>query len=199
MSLPRQAEPPAERCRRFSTGDGAVMVAAAAVSFTVLRFYLPLVAAAFRGVPFDRLSTASDWWDSLASRPEVAAIAALSASFLLILTLTVASLAHFAVRLRKPRPQFQLLVTQPGFAAVLAVLGGVGLAPAASLIGLHKFVGITCVVFAVPLTWAALAIRGRWRPEAGWIEGVGRAVGVCWCLLLPLHVGLGEILVSRIR
>jgi hypothetical protein len=34
--------------------------------------------------------------------------------------------------------------------------------------------------FVVAGAWIALGIAGRWRPEAGWIDRLGRAVGVFW-------------------
>jgi hypothetical protein len=36
---------------------------------------------------------------------------------------------------------------------------------------------------AVPLAWTLLALAGRWRPEPGWIEWLGRLLGVGWFAL----------------
>jgi hypothetical protein len=36
------------------------------------------------------------------------------------------------------------------------------------------------VGIAVTAAWVNLAVCDRWKPEAGWIDRLGRAVGVCW-------------------
>jgi hypothetical protein len=36
------------------------------------------------------------------------------------------------------------------------------------------------VGFAVGGAWLAMALSGRRRPESGWIDGLGRLVGVAW-------------------
>lgn len=99
--------------------------------------------------------------------------------------------ALLLIRLRAPRPGFRRLVRQPGFVAcgaaafVSLLCGGSGLL---FLVGgsrvsmtLWSFIDYTPeLCFVVVGAWLALAANGRWRAEPGWIDRMGRAIGVLW-------------------
>ncbi|MFO0887763.1 MAG: hypothetical protein U0790_01310 [Isosphaeraceae bacterium] len=36
---------------------------------------------------------------------------------------------------------------------------------------------------AVAVSWLTLALCGRWRPDRGWLDRLGRLLGVCWIVL----------------
>jgi hypothetical protein len=114
------------------------------------------------------------------------------------------------LRLRRPRPPRRRLGRQPGtmacFTAALvlvpalvvslwvwAVLGSFGSIGYDSA-EWHKVLGLFFVLlpaltgFAVLGAWWSLYLGRRWRPEATWIDRVGRALGVYWIgvVLLPV-------------
>ncbi len=89
--------------------------------------------------------------------------------------------AFLIIRLRRPRPSFRDLVLQPGVVACEATLLGHGLTVSQALFEwLPEPLYWAAVATSIPLAWAALAMRGRWRPEPGWIDRLGRILGVCW-------------------
>lgn len=48
------------------------------------------------------------------------------------------------------------------------------------------------VAYAVGSSWITLLISGRWRAESGWIDRLGRLLGLVW--ICPLLLSLGMIL-----
>ncbi len=40
--------------------------------------------------------------------------------------------------------------------------------------------------FGVLSSWSLIALQGRWRADRGWIDRLGRAVGVLWILVMAL-------------
>ena len=54
---------------------------------------------------------------------------------------------------------------------------------------------------AVAAAWLGLALSRRWRPEPGWIDRVGRLIGVLWLLTLYFdweYVRWVTILINRL-
>jgi hypothetical protein len=99
--------------------------------------------------------------------------------------------AVLVVRLRQPRPSLRRIGRQPGMVAsttatAAMAIGGVWigslLAAGSRFIRVETiFVGYAQEVsFAVLGAWVALAISGRWRAEARWIDRLGRLVGLTW-------------------
>jgi len=39
---------------------------------------------------------------------------------------------------------------------------------------------LAIVSLAIPLAWGTLKATRRWRPEASWVDRLGRALGLCW-------------------
>ena len=81
---------------------------------------------------------------------------------------------------------------------VCAVAAGVLFLLVASVIGswLHPRVlpGPTpgvALALAIPCAWSVLGVLGLLRPERGWIDRLGRGLGVCWVVQIGLEAGLG--------
>ena len=122
---------------------------------------------------------------------------ALRATFVLI-PWTVAA---FLMRLRQPRPPLRRLVLQPGMAACGAVtlwLGFktlllvlmLGVPQQRSLVRAYMGDGALIASWAAPAVagaWLVLLLSGRWRPDRGWIDRLGRAIGASWLVLEVLN------------
>jgi hypothetical protein len=83
------------------------------------------------------------------------------------------SLGYLAIRLVPPRPPRLDLIRQPGmlsFGLVLLVMALPWCGP----------VEILILFVASVLSWIAACLVYRSRAEPGWIEGLGRSVGVGW-------------------
>jgi hypothetical protein len=177
-------------CRGFSLGDGMIAMAAVALCLAIARVLFPFFRRGLGGIPFDRLSNLSDWKEYLASRPEVAGGLAIFTSLGLVVLLLVWSLAFVAMRLRTPRPTLGHVLMQPGMVAVEGMWAGVVLGMIPSLFDVAAVFGMLAAASAVPVAWGVLALAGRWHPESGWLDRFGRALGVCWCLLMPVYLAL---------
>lgn len=88
--------------------------------------------------------------------------------------------AYLLMRLIKPRPDLRELIMQPGMAGCLTALAATAIALGLALGG---FTLMWFVPVAVLGVWIALAHHGRLRPEAGWIDRLGRLVAAGWCLM----------------
>jgi hypothetical protein len=107
--------------------------------------------------------------------------------------------ALLAIRLRAPRPDFRRLARQPGFVACGAAASAALLCAASSGLlvlanGSRSRVALTSFVYFTPElcfvvvgAWLALAANGRWRAEPGWIDRLGRTIGVLWIAANLLH------------
>ncbi len=167
----RRAARPGPPCRRFGLGDAMILVAGAAVGTL--------------GVQDRLLGHLPGEW-------------AREADLLAELVLMLASCLVLAFRLRSPRPSLRRVARQPGavacFAAVgimiasdanwlasLTLAGGWGdVGPIGEWAWLLLDLPHRACAAAVPICWALLAFGGRWRPEPGWIDGCGRALGWGW-------------------
>jgi hypothetical protein len=157
------------RCRRISILDVMILVAASAVGLALARTIVS-----------DATSVML-----LLERP--------FAFFLLALTL-----AYIPIRLRGPRPSLHRLVCQPGMAACCAVAIVVAidatswgifwakLKPEDATNMVARFWRLTKEHPgpAVAATWLGLILSRRWRPEPGWIDRVGRLIGVLWIAIM---------------
>ncbi|WP_165068121.1 hypothetical protein [Paludisphaera rhizosphaerae] len=113
--------------------------------------------------------------------------------------------AILVIRLIPPRPRRRRLVGQPGFVAAVVVVVVV-LVESALLVGSAKLDGrfgwsspsdaarfaangfvmlAHHAGWAVAASWLTLALVGRWRSEAGWIDRLGRVLGVVWIMIGP--------------
>jgi hypothetical protein len=98
--------------------------------------------------------------------------------------LTALSIAYFPIRLRRPRPTLVQIMVQPGFAACVTstatILGlGAWFISETALSVLAEFLPII-IGMGVAMQWFVLWSSGWWKPEPGWIDRMGRLLGLCW-------------------
>jgi hypothetical protein len=108
--------------------------------------------------------------------------------------LATRSLAVPVVRLRRPRPPVGEALSQPGVVVGLDILSNLW-----AYLFLAWFqilpppqVQVSTWGGGVAIAWGLLALTGRWRPEANWIDRLGRALGVCWIGSVPWMWWLGQ-------
>jgi hypothetical protein len=86
--------------------------------------------------------------------------------------------AYLVIRLIPPRPPRSDLIRQPGMLLLGLLIGLVILLMALSAF-VPMVVGTNMIIALVlGLSWGAACRRYRSRAEPGWIEGLGRSVGV---------------------
>jgi hypothetical protein len=123
---------------------------------------------------------------------------------LAIITALISSLATLAFRLRRPKPIRRRLARQPGMAAILPVATA-WMASAPWLImwffssseatayagfGMNLSIFVVLAGFGVAIKWSMLLLSRRWLAEPGWIDRLGRLVGVAWMVLSGCAIGL---------
>jgi hypothetical protein len=154
------------RCRPFKLVDGMILIAAAALWMALMR----PVWDQLERVRIEIMAPKPLRWQSY--------VGIVSAGF--YVALLVLSLAYLAMRLISPRPPRSDLIRQPGM-----LLLGRMLAIMAVLMLLALFVPLlplTNIVIALALasSWLVATPRNRSRAEPGWIEAIGRSLGVGW-------------------
>lgn len=186
--------------RRFTTADAMALIGAAAVGLALSRAWSE--AAAEVSKYWSGLDRSS--WPSLTCwgivRTVCPVVAAVTPTLL-------------ALRLRRPRPPRRRLFAPPGLAACVvativialeALLHPLGAGLGASsrrrdvlldelarlglaLEALNALSSMT-VGIAVAAVWGSMALAHRWRPERGWIDRAGRAVGWFWIAVIPVRL-----------
>jgi hypothetical protein len=132
--------------------------------------------------------------------------------------LVVGSLTAFALRLQQPRPDLRRLLQQPG--AVACALATLAIVPTGStVLSTHFFSGrplayawartvddlklenftvlAVLVGLAVMVAWIVMKAQGQWRPEASWIDRVGRLLGCGWILMI--FGGMIQLILGLVR
>jgi hypothetical protein len=130
-----------------------------------------------------------------------------------VLGLSTLTIAQIAFRLLPPRPTWHQLMRQPGWIACLSAapvmsilitrhwlawaieraLGYPGLTLSAFALGPSSwFPGSSAQAAgtAVVASWLILRLGGRWRGEPGWVDRLGRAIGVAWIATIPIESAL---------
>jgi hypothetical protein len=111
-----------------------------------------------------------------------------AAAFPCVASLTMAFLL---LRLRRPTLPLARVTRQPGIVACcMSIMQLVGGGVAASSVGgtsLSNFAFILSPVIGMSVAgaWTVLWLNGWWRPEPGWVDAMGRALGACW-ITMPL-------------
>jgi len=171
-------------CRRFNLGDAMILTAAAAVAL------MPPWDGYLRAVPTmfaswgQLLGHIMGWRivPTLTGRANVAGLVHSVLTFgagFLGFPLAGLTLAALWFRLRRPRPSWRDLIRQPGFAAsVAAPLGFVAFLES-------RWFGaewdlMMVVAGMIGAAWVLLVALRQWRAELGWIDRLGRGVGVVW-------------------
>ncbi len=124
---------------------------------------------------------------------------------LLLPVLVMGSLSVLALRLQGPRPALRPLLQQPG--AVACALATLAIVPAGMMVlATHFFSGrpvtyawaravddlkpekLTVVAvligLAVLVAWIVMGAKRQWRPEASWIDRLGRLLGCGWIAMI---------------
>lgn len=182
------AEPAVEtaHCRAFRLSDAMILLAGTALALAGGSHFLPLLADIFGQLCREAAAHGGDlpnnwsvFWaathDSL--RNAVWYGFQVAGAFLLGLTP-----AFLVIRLRRPRPPLRTLVRQPGMMAALAIVFGLFWGTGGLLWLLPGKVDAftaapTAAGGAVAVSWIVLALARSWKPEAGWVDRIGRALG----------------------
>jgi hypothetical protein len=196
-------------CRRFTVSDAMVLVAATALALVGVRYYWPSwpPELGFRGayrhtakiIIYTNLMTIIKYNLYILSCPAAAWTS-----------------ACLALCLRRPRPTLRHLTRQPGavacaaavvvlairlinFGSVVSILAVDGAYPWSGLSLLDMYIFDLQKIpseigSAVAAAWVVQAVGGRWRPEPGWIDRMGRVLGVFWVGTIPfawfsIHLG----------
>jgi hypothetical protein len=164
------------RCRPFKLIDAMILVAAAAVWMAVMR---------------PRWNQFLMVWTASGKEPSWQSYIGIVQGGL-SLALWMLTLAYLVMRLIPPRPLRADLLRQPGMLFL-----GVMIALLILLMLLSPFVRLVpptnvLIALAIGLPWLAVSRRFRSRAESGWIEGIGRSVGVGWIVttaaIYPLYL-----------
>jgi len=172
---------------RFTILDGMAMVAAAAVGVALARSYHADVmsVARIQGRPVDYRGWV--YLTTLLALPFAAALA--------------------WCRLRRPFRPTRRLAREPGSVALLAVTVSVIVVvidevltwtlpgpPGTRFIGVRwrPLIGpagmlATVTGPAICATWSLQWLAGYWRPDSGWIDRAGRALGITWIIFFVLR------------
>jgi hypothetical protein len=170
--------------RRVTIADGMVLIAAMTVGLAMARSY---ARSLYREIP-----AASSLRTYLLFQGTTPCI------------VFTGMLALIPLRLRRPRPRLGSLVRQPGFAACCAGAAAFTAGIFTTITTRDQFSsGNTAFFFwascaswgdsIVPGAWLFLALSGRWRAQADWIDRLGRILGAFWILYfahLVFHTSL---------
>jgi hypothetical protein len=132
------------------------------------------------------------------------------------------TIAMPALAIRRPRPPIHRLVMQPGTAACITATLALGISAlyhfaevAAFALGNGQAVqfgdpgiwGSICLDLiqrpsgagvTVAAVWSWLILGKRWRPQATWIDRIGRVLGVYWLVMIFWVILLEYLMVARV-
>ena len=182
-----EAAPPR---RRFHLGDSLILIAALALTLSVL-----LSTKWFARIP----GRVSLWWDArpkfvggfpwfLAGGPLTRmAVSEIVDDFVQLLSsvLLGLTLVQPFLRLRRPRPPLRDLVRQSGFVVCLAVIVGTLIFVDLGWVARIDVSWEAILASAILLFWPVLGLP-PWRSEASWIDRLGRAVGWGWIVVIAI-------------
>jgi hypothetical protein len=150
------------RCRPFKLADATILVAVAAFGMTEMR---------------PGWNQFQMFWAGSQRVPTWQAYVGMANAGLTIALLNLA-VAYVWIRLIPPRLPTSDLIRQPGMLVLVLLIGLAFL-----YLALSAFVPLGAetnliIALALGLSWVAACRRYRSRAEPGWIEGLGRSVGV---------------------
>jgi hypothetical protein len=97
------------------------------------------------------------------------------------------SVALLFCRILRPRPDRATLWRQPGwwasFAVTISIVAGAALDSYAQL-----RVPTVVAPAAVLVAWLTLWAARKWSADKTWVDRLGRFLGVCWIVVIPLYV-----------
>ncbi len=197
--------------RRLTILDMVIVVASVAIGLALLK-----VRIAFADVPlwFTSVFSTAPWrWS-----PQVASLRLSGLLELAIPCALAGTLGTLVLRLLPPRPGLSRLARQPGFVACATFLTVAGLASLAVLatLGLRgrfndparrDLIVYYCIAtllmvqlggWSVAAGWFVLKLSGRYRPEASWVDRLGRAFGLFWIVTAIVLTDLLNATVLRL-
>jgi hypothetical protein len=175
--------------RKFTLFDAVVSVAAAGLALAFARPHLTYLGANLGAIPIRGPAGWVGVWSYLRTRTDVTYSIVMFSFASLYCFLFAWTLAFLVMRLRKPRPSLNRLVKQPGIVACEVLLFGMILTICLALHDqLLASVAMVSTALAIPVAWAILALRGRWTAEPSWIDRLGRGLGICWSVSIPLQM-----------
>jgi hypothetical protein len=170
--------------RRFSLLDAMILIAATAA-----------------GLAFDRVAWSLFAFWAVATRGDRRDLAAKG----IVLSVPIAAMwtvATLALQLRPPRDRLRRLLRRPGMAACcaatcgLAIGGGLMICAMRSasagvtsdlVLGFGLGYGLpTMAGSAVTAVWTLSMLAGGYRAASDWIDRLGRLVGLCWVMSIPV-------------
>jgi hypothetical protein len=173
-------------CREFRLSDAMILLAwgvlALSAGFHLLLLLAGMLGRLFREAIVHLADLPMRWplfWDAThdSLRNTLWYGLQVTETFLLVMTP-----AFFLLRLRQPRPPLRALFRQPGAVAGLAIVFGLFWGTG-SLLWLFPdkvdsmTAAATAVGGAVAAGWIALALSRSWKPQTGWVDGIGRVLG----------------------
>jgi hypothetical protein len=175
--------------RSFTLFDAIVSVAAMGLALAFARLSLIYMWSNLRTIPIGGPAGWAGVWTYLRTRTDVTVSIVMFTFSWLDSLLLCWTLAYVIMRLRKPRPPLRRLVRQPGMVACEVWLLGMflGICLQVEAYPLLAPIAVVSTGFAIPTTWAILALRGRWDTEPSWIDRLGRGLGVCWSAIILLQ------------
>ena len=182
--------PGQEVSRKFTLFDAVVSVAAVGLALAFARAQLTYLWANLWAIPIRGPAGWAGVWSYLRTRTDVTYSIVMHSFTSLYCFLFAWTLAFLVMRLRKPRPSLRRLVKQPGMVACEVLLFGMILTVCLGSNEDYRLlasVAVFSTALAIPAAWAILALLGRWAAEPSWIDRLGRGLGFCWSVSIPLQ------------
>jgi hypothetical protein len=150
------------RCRPFKLLDAMILVAAASLGMAEMR---------------PGWNQFQMFWACIKRAPTWQAYGGLAQTGLTIALLNLAS-AYILIRSIPPRLPGSDLIRQPGVLVLVLLIGLASLRMALSAFVPPVAATNRIIALALGSSWGAACRRYRSRAEPGWIEGLGRSLGV---------------------
>jgi hypothetical protein len=179
------AEPAA--CRRFSLADAMILIAGIALVLSMggylLKFFAGYFIQCYSAAVANRAELLENWPRfSRAIREPLRQAVSYGFQFSQDVVLSM-TLVFFIVRMRSPRPPWRVLLVQPGMLAALSIFVGLfwvtGFVHILLPDRIDAITGPAIVIGGTVATaWVVLALIRRWKAEPGWVDCIGRLLGV---------------------
>ena len=180
-----------ETPRNFTLFDAIVSVAAVGLALAFARTHLAYAWANLCAIPFRGPAGWAGVWAFLRTRTDVT-----GSIVMYHLRFDGSSPPEFDAGFpdhaaAEAPPALRRLIKQPGVVAcevwLLGMFLGICLAPLIEDYPLLSLIVVISTASAIPIAWTILVLRGQWETEPSWIDRLGRGLGVCWAVIIPLQ------------
>jgi hypothetical protein len=207
--LDRASEP--ARCRKFALSDAMILIAGTTLFLAMTDYLFAHLAEEFVNLCRRTVENRSSVWEHwpvfwVAIRRSLTGTLQFF-DHILGGFLGGMVLAFLVLRGKRPRPPLRVLLRQPGTVAVLAMIFGalwiVGpldylfypTVGSGQWISIHPSQTVSLAVGGcVTVAWAILALSRRWQAEPGWIDRMGRWLGVAAIVRMMLGILIYAVL-----